>query len=102
MDVVPLAPLRITFIPIRSGGRVGNLTANGRTLASWVDNLSQMYPLGQVTAQVAGEYVTPLDPNDLQHRGELLEARRRSRTRPGTATAWCTCSGIPRPTPRCW
>jgi hypothetical protein len=73
MDVVPVAPFRVTFIPIRTGGRVGNVTSGGRTLASWVESLVQMFPLGQVTPKLAGEYVTDLDPHDPRQRRQLLD-----------------------------
>ena len=79
LEVVPAAPLRLVLIPIRTRGRVGLVESGGRTKESWVQSLTRMFPLGQVTVRVGAEFATTFDPHDdvqEQHLLGQLEAMR--------------------------
>ena len=80
LDVVPVAPLRITLVPIRCReglGRVlaapGHGTLPARTKESWVENLELNFPLDRIEVEVAARpFDTTLDPQDEAQQSQLL------------------------------
>ncbi len=58
MNVVSVPGFAITLIPVACGGRVGNVTGNGRTLASWVDALRRELPLAEIDVRQGPVHAT--------------------------------------------
>jgi hypothetical protein len=57
-QVVAVPPVRLTLVPVRLGGRVGQVEAVGRTLGSWLRTFCKLLPVGTVTIGV-GEVWDP-------------------------------------------
>lgn len=58
MNVVSVAPFSLTLVPVAYGGRVGNVTDNGRTLDSWVDTLRREFPLAEIDVRQGPVHAT--------------------------------------------
>ena len=52
MNVVVVPPIRITLVPVRWQGAVGNVDQAGRTLESWSASLRKLLPVGEVDLRV--------------------------------------------------
>ena len=76
LDLHPVPPLKITFLPLRqrnlTGDQVGNITADN--LASYVAPLRAMLPISEIEAEVGPELVTGEALQSSESCNRVLEA----------------------------
>jgi len=71
MTVVPVAPLAVRLLQVRSHGLAGRALAPGRTLDAWKDPLFRQFPLDRIDLSL-GAFQTTQDLGTGRGRGALL------------------------------
>jgi len=81
LNVHAVPALHLVLRPIRSGGRIGKVTGNGRTLEDWIAPLRELLPLAEVDAVEGPPFDTPIvlgsNLNDYNRVVQALEVARR-------------------------